>query len=288
MAIPGDSLTDKLSIETPIFTISSHVVLGAILALLFAVFLSITVCFLRRKRRRARRRSSLIPVASEEIAQYKDPDRKIQDIQIQPATELKTRPDLTSPGRDPSRDIELPLPLGSTSGSPGPARDIGWGRWYALRELEEATGGFAEVNVIGEGGYGVVYRGVLPDGSLVAVKNLMNNNTGMLNEASDVYSFGVLLMEIITGRIPVDYSKPPGEMNLIDWFKSKVAVRQGEEVVDPLIVVQPTPRQLKRVLLVCLRCIDADVAKRPKMGQVVHMLEAEEFPFRASTIQAQR
>uniref|UniRef100_A0A7N0VMC0 non-specific serine/threonine protein kinase n=1 Tax=Kalanchoe fedtschenkoi TaxID=63787 RepID=A0A7N0VMC0_KALFE len=27
----------------------------------------------------------------------------------------------------------------------------------------------------GEGGYGVVYRGVLPDGSLVAVKNLMNN-----------------------------------------------------------------------------------------------------------------
>uniref|UniRef100_A0A7N0T366 non-specific serine/threonine protein kinase n=1 Tax=Kalanchoe fedtschenkoi TaxID=63787 RepID=A0A7N0T366_KALFE len=77
-------------------------------------------------------------------------------------------------------------------------------------------------------------------------------------------------------------------MNLIDWFKSKVAVRQGEEVVDPLIVVQPTPRQLKRVLLVCLRCIDADVAKRPKMGQVVHMLEAEELSFRASTIQAQR
>lgn len=36
----------------------------------------------------------------------------------------------------------------------------------------------------------------------------------MLNEGSDVYSFGVLLMEIITGRSPVDYSRPPAEVNL--------------------------------------------------------------------------
>lgn len=34
----------------------------------------------------------------------------------------------------------------------------------------------------------------------------------MLNEGSDVYSFGVLLMEIITGRSPVDYSRAPGEV----------------------------------------------------------------------------
>lgn len=38
-------------------------------------------------------------------------------------------------------------------------------------------------------------------------------STGMLNEGSDVYSFGVLLMEIITGRSPVDYSRAPGEVS---------------------------------------------------------------------------
>lgn len=51
---------------------------------------------------------------------------------------------------------------------------IGWGRWFTMAELETATSGFGEWNVIGEGGYGVVYRGVLPDLSVVAVKNLLN------------------------------------------------------------------------------------------------------------------
>ncbi|CAM8971753.1 unnamed protein product [Rhodiola kirilowii] len=434
MATSGDSLTDKLTVKTPIFTISSYVVIGVILGILFIIFVLITICFLKRKKRsgtqRAKHRSSLIPVVSEEIVQIKDPDRKIEELKN--ASEFKTLIDVKPKSSDRNRSADSELSLASTSGSGGGSiaepQNIGWGRWYSLRELEEATGGFDEVNVIGEGGYGVVFRGVLPDGSLVAVKNLMNNkgqaerefkveveaigkvrhknlvglvgycvdgnkrmlvyeyvdngnleqwlhgdvgpsspltweirmkiaigtakglaylheglepkvvhrdvkssnilldrkwnakvsdfglakllesekshvttrvmgtfgyvspeyaSTGMLTEASDVYSFGVLLMEIITGRIPVDYSKPPEEMNLIDWFKSKVASRQGEEVVDPLIVIQPTPRQLKRVLLVCLRCIDMDVTKRPKMGQIVHMLEAEEFPFRSTTQSSQ-
>lgn len=70
------------------------------------------------------------------------------------------------------------------------------------------------------------------------------------------------------------------QMNLVDWFKGMVASRRGEELVDPLIEVQPSPRALKRALLVCLRCIDLDANKRPKMGQIVHMLEADDFPFR--------
>lgn len=52
---------------------------------------------------------------------------------------------------------------------------LGWGHWFTLRDLELATDRFSAENVIGEGGYGVVYRGRLINGSEVAVKKLLNN-----------------------------------------------------------------------------------------------------------------
>ncbi|TQD70217.1 hypothetical protein C1H46_044251 [Malus baccata] len=47
-------------------------------------------------------------------------------------------------------------------------------KWFAVSELERATGGFAQKNMIGQGGYGVVYKGTLSDGSFVAVKHVVD------------------------------------------------------------------------------------------------------------------
>lgn len=41
---------------------------------------------------------------------------------------------------------------------------------FSFAELELATGGFSQANFLAEGGFGSVYRGVLPDGQAVAVK----------------------------------------------------------------------------------------------------------------------
>ncbi|KAK6911696.1 Serine-threonine/tyrosine-protein kinase, catalytic domain [Dillenia turbinata] len=198
---------------------------------------------------------------------------------------------------------------------------LGWGHWFTLRDLELATNRFSQENVLGEGGYGVVYQGHLINRTPVAVKKLLNNlgqaekefrveveaighvrhknlvrllgyciegthryvapeyaNTGLLNEKSDVYSFGVVLLEAITGRDPVDYGRPAPEVNLVDWLKMMVGSRRSEEVVDPNIETKPSTRALKRALLTALRCVDPDSDKRPKMGQVVRMLESEEYP----------
>ncbi|CAL1394293.1 unnamed protein product [Linum trigynum] len=298
---------------------------------------------------------------------------------------------------------------------------LGWGHWFTLRDLEFATNRFAAENVLGEGGYGVVYKGRLINGTEVAVKKILNNvgqaekefrveveaighvrhknlvrllgyciegvhrmlvyeyvnngnleqwlhgamrhrgiltwearmkvllgtakalaylheaiepkvvhrdikssniliddefnskvsdfglakllgageshittrvmgtfgyvapeyaNTGLLNEKSDIYSFGVLLLEAVTGRDPVDYGRPANEVNLVEWLKMMVGTRRADEVVDPNLEVKPATRALKRALLVALRCVDPDSEKRPKMSQVVRMLEAEEYPFR--------
>jgi RIO-like serine/threonine protein kinase len=43
---------------------------------------------------------------------------------------------------------------------------------FSYKELEVATSRFSEANIIGNGGYGVVYRGVLSDGTVAAIKML--------------------------------------------------------------------------------------------------------------------
>ncbi|KAJ0970494.1 hypothetical protein J5N97_023371 [Dioscorea zingiberensis] len=43
-------------------------------------------------------------------------------------------------------------------------------RSFAIKELEQATSSFNQKNIVGQGGFGRVYKGLLPDGSLVAIK----------------------------------------------------------------------------------------------------------------------
>jgi serine/threonine protein kinase len=44
--------------------------------------------------------------------------------------------------------------------------------------------------------------------------------SGKLTAKSDVYSFGVVLLELITGRKPVDASQPLGDESLVEWVSS--------------------------------------------------------------------
>lgn len=430
-------LNTELSKRTSIFGLRLWVVIGILLGslIVLALFL-LSLCLTSRRKNRklnADPTATATPPISKEIQEivhhhqpapdHHYPTPPVPEIQVDIG---KIEHRVVFSDRDSSGESRGAVSVSDTasfaSGSVGPeVSHLGWGRWYTLRELEAATNGLCEENVIGEGGYGIVYSGILADGTRVAVKNLLNNRgqaerefkveveaigrvrhknlvrllgycvegayrmlvyeyvdngnldqwlhgdvgevspltwdvriniilgtakglaylheglepkvvhrdvkssnilldrqwhpkvsdfglakllcsersyvttrvmgtfgyvapeyacTGMLNEKSDVYSFGILIMELISGRNPVDYSRPQGEVNLVDWLKTMVGNRKSEEVVDPKLPDMPASKALKRILLVALRCVDPDATKRPKMGHVIHMLEADDLLFR--------
>jgi len=40
---------------------------------------------------------------------------------------------------------------------------------------------------------------------------------GKVSDKTDVYAFGVVLLELITGRKPIEARRPSGEENLVLW-----------------------------------------------------------------------
>lgn len=64
---------------------------------------------------------------------------------------------------------------------------------------------------------------------------------------------------------------------LIDWMKSMVASQHYDQIVDPKLPERPSMKELKIFLLIALRCVDPDVNNRPKMGEVIHMLQPRDL-----------
>ncbi|KAF5452018.1 hypothetical protein F2P56_027059 [Juglans regia] len=97
--------------------------------------------------------------------------------------------------------------------------------------------------------------------------------TGQLTQKSDVYSFGVVLLELLTGRKPVDHTMPRGQQSLVTWATPRLSEDKVKQCVDPKLKGEYPPKGIAKLAAVAALCVQYEAEFRPNMSIVVKALQ---------------
>uniref|UniRef100_A0A1J3IBH1 Proline-rich receptor-like protein kinase PERK9 n=1 Tax=Noccaea caerulescens TaxID=107243 RepID=A0A1J3IBH1_NOCCA len=131
--------------------------------------------------------------------------------------------------------------------------DFGLARWQPDGELG------VETRVIGTFGY------LAPEYA----------QSGQITEKADVYSFGVVLVELVTGRKAIDITMPKGQQCLTEWARPLLEEYAVEELIDPRLGNRFVESEVICMLHAASLCIRRDPHLRPRMSQVLRILEGD-------------
>ncbi|KAF3971271.1 hypothetical protein CMV_005116 [Castanea mollissima] len=126
---------------------------------------------------------------------------------------------------------------------------------YSYSEIKKMTNSF--IDKLGQGGYGGVYKGKLPDGKLVAVKVLSEskgNGEDFINEVASISR---------TSHVNI--------VTLLDWIYKDL--EQGMDGRTCGVITEEGEETSRKMILVSLWCIQTNPIDRPSMNKVVEMLE---------------
>ncbi|KAK4757724.1 hypothetical protein SAY87_019025 [Trapa incisa] len=109
-------------------------------------------------------------------------------------------------------------------------------------------------------------------------------SSGKLTEKSDVFSFGVVLLELITGRKPVNMTNTDMDDSLVDWARplltralelEDVNNSSFDSLVDPKLQGNYNKDEMTRMAACAAACVRHSARGRPRMSQVTRALEGD-------------
>lgn len=98
--------------------------------------------------------------------------------------------------------------------------------------------------------------------------------TGRLTAKSDIWSYGVFLYELITGRRPIDRNRPKTEQKLLEWVKPYLSdTKKFRKIIDPKLGDEYSLKSAAKLSCVANRCLRQQSKSRPKMSEVLTMVQ---------------
>eukprot|EP00850_Spirogloea_muscicola_P016749 SM000138S00056 [mRNA] locus=s138:217995:223371:- [translate_table: standard] len=87
-------------------------------------------------------------------------------------------------------------------------------------------------------------------------------------------AFGVVLLELLTGRKPIDHTRPEGQDSLVLWAVPLLqkAASVADKIVDPALRGRYPVHGMEQLARLAWACLQAQPASRPDMPAVVDVL----------------
>ncbi|XP_031122906.1 protein NSP-INTERACTING KINASE 2-like [Ipomoea triloba] len=101
-------------------------------------------------------------------------------------------------------------------------------------------------------------------------------STGQSSEKTDVFGFGILLLELITGQRALEFGKAANQKGaMLDWVRKIHQEKKLDMLVDKDLKNNYDRIELEEMVQVALLCTQYHPSHRPKMSEVVRMLEGD-------------
>ncbi|CAL0300013.1 unnamed protein product [Lupinus luteus] len=137
--------------------------------------------------------------------------------------------------------------------------------WRSATDIEDGNNILREVELLGR----------LRHRNIVRLLGYVHNERDvmMVDEKIDIYSYGVVLLELITGKMPLDPSFEES-VEIVEWIRKKRCKNALEEALDPTIAGQckHVQEEMLLVLRIALLCTAKLPKERPSMRDIITML----------------